>query len=131
MSPSRSKTTSRPSGLTSTDIQVPVAVSMLTVFFGPGGLLTSHLGLGGAASGVAAGSGRGGVFAGSASRLSCTPSAGRECGSGPWVGSGAGAGAGEGGVCASAEVERSRAARPATAVQFIEASRRPHARTHV
>src|SRR5689334_4079166 len=44
MSPSRSKTISRPSGATSSASQVPSESSSATLLEGPGGALTSHLG---------------------------------------------------------------------------------------
>ena len=52
MSPSRSKTMVWPSGLTSSDIQVPRVTSMGMSREGPGGFCTSHLGV---SAGVAAG----------------------------------------------------------------------------
>src|SRR5688500_12237143 len=61
MSPSRSKTIVRPSGLTSTFIQVPSSVSNSTSLVGPSGAVTSHAGgFAGASAAAPAGFGVGG-----------------------------------------------------------------------
>ena len=51
-SPSRSNTSSRPSGLTSSAIHVPSRTSSLTSVSSPGGSFTSHFGASGSAFAV-------------------------------------------------------------------------------
>ena len=68
MSPSRSKTISRPSGLTSSDIQVPSVTSMIASCDEPGGFWTSHLGLSGVVGAAAAVESLAGAFCANAGK---------------------------------------------------------------